>query len=243
MGRCRRDAPGNPIVRRSPVSNRKVAETSDFLAWFWPLTGENKERTKLITRECHVQLALQEGRLFFEDPGAVNGSSFDGVPVVVRDGSSPDAGRSSARTIWKMKQRGTLLLANALQIDVNPLDSSLENPLSISNERSWSGPAPRKPRRRGCVRFVPDNAEFALWIGLWIFTDATLGSSRDNALFLDLPGLPEKQARFHFYREQFWLEIFAGALPTTVGGRPVSPGQIIPLSAGRNCESAPFATR
>jgi len=193
----------------------------DYLSWFWPRNAENDERTRRISQNVHLRAALEGERILLFDGKTTNGSLFDGQAI------SDEAG-------YELQQRGTATLGNEYEIDIAPFETGLSEPLSIQNETLWPGPPPVAPSRQGSVRFEPVNTEPALHDALWIFTDATFGSSHLNPLPLSLPGKIEIQGRIHYYRGQFWVESFAApGGPIRVNDYLLQPGDIVPLTEGQ----------
>lgn len=193
----------------------------DFLSWFWPRTPEDDQRTRRISQNVHLRAVLQGDRILFFDGKTTNGSCFDGQRI------SDEVG-------YEINQRGTLTLADEYEIDVTPFETGLSEPLSLQNERLWPGPAlATAPLRTGSVRFEPVNTEPSLHDALWIFSDATFGSSHLNPLPLKLPGVGETLGRFHHYRSQFWIESFAEAGEVWVNGYKLLSKDLVPLTDGQ----------
>jgi hypothetical protein len=234
---ARRDGGGTPgihvIAGESFRIGRQRGEV-DFVAWFWPRSTENDEKTKKISRSAHAVLRRDGGRVLVEDPESMAGSTFEGERVR-HSAATPSSHASEAgagETV--LSQRGVLILAHEYQIDIVPFVTTFEGPLAIINERLWPGPTP--PLREflwAAVRFEPLNSEVALHHAVWIFTDATFGCSRSNAIVLDQPDVPEIQGRITYYRSQFWIETFAQVPTVCVNGGALKPGEIVPLVEGQ----------
>ena len=68
--------------------------------------------------------------------------------------------------------------------------------------------------------------------GLWLFTDANFGSSKLNPLVLELPGVNDVEGRFHYYRQNFWIEDLPGGANVMVDDYKLSEREIVPLANG-----------
>ncbi len=131
-----------------------------------------------------------------------------------------------------LDRRGVLVLGNDYQLEVVPHGSSLAAGLHVVNADAWAGPPAGEPIRRGCVAFRPLNSDTALHHTVWIFTDAKFGRDAVNPVMLSFdPALAGVQGRFHYYRQQFWLEAFDGGCEVQVGDHVLVPGEIVPLTA------------
>lgn len=203
-------------------------QTVDYAAWFWPRSEENDERTRNISRE-HVLLWIESGRLLAK-PLSANGTNFEGEPI--------DEGQT-----FEIGQRGALVLGNEYHLDVSPFVSSLAGAISVTNDRTWSGPADRPPSLRGAVRFTPLNTERAHHVPAWIFTDATFGRSQLNTIVFDHPSAADSEGRILFYRGQFWVEGFANSSGVQIDGYRLKPGELAPLCPGQRLTLAGTAFR
>ena len=153
------------------------------------------------------------------DAGSANGSTFEGHPLSFKDEDV-------------LGQRGTLILGHEYHIDIAPFDSTLSGELRVENAESWNGPPEYEVPLRGAVRFLPINSELALRNAVWIFTDANFGCSRLNAIILDAPGALEVEGRFHYYRDNFWVEALETGNGITVDGYDLALRDIVPLVEG-----------
>jgi hypothetical protein len=135
-------------------------------------------------------------------------------------------------------QRGTLILGHEYHIDVAPFDSTLTGELRIANGQRWDGPPEYEVPLRGAVRFMPINSGLALRNAVWIFTDANIGCSRLNAIILDASGAAEVEGRFHYYRDNFWIETLESGNGITVDGYELEPRDIVPIVDGSEIKIA-----
>ena len=207
------------LVARDEFKLGRSRKDADFLTWFWPRSAENDERTRRLSK-VHVVAETHGDKLVVRDAGSANRATFEGHPLSENENDLID-------------QRGTLILSHEYHLDVTPFDSTLEGPLSIANERLWSGPPAKGDSRvRGCVRFMPINSEVALHNAVWLFTDANFGCSKLNPLVLNLPGLGEVEGRFHYHRQNFWIEDLPGGTPILVDDYKLAPREIVPLVNG-----------
>lgn len=206
------------LVAREEFHLGRSREDADFLTWFWPRSRQNDERTKRLSK-VHVTATRAGERLRLRDAGSANRSTFEGHPLTSTDDDVLD-------------QRGTLILGHEYHIDVAPFDSTLTGELRIANGRLWDGPPEYEAPLRGAVRFMPINSELALRNAVWIFTDANIGCSRLNAIILDAPGAAEVEGRFHYYRDNFWIESLESGNGIAVDGYELKPRDIVPLVDG-----------
>jgi TIR domain len=211
--------PAIHLVARNEFKIGRSRQDADFLTWFWPRSAEHDDQTRRLSK-VHVTAARWGEKLTLRDAGSANRATFEGYPLSERQNDLID-------------QRGTLILSHEYQLDVTPFDSTLSGPLRIRNERLWNGPPATDARaRRGCVRFIPVNSEIALYVALWLFTDANFGCSKLNPLVLTVPGVAEVEGRFHYYRQNFWIEDLVGGNGITVDEHKLAVGEIVPVVSG-----------
>jgi hypothetical protein len=207
------------VVARDEFKLGRNSKEVDFLTWFWPRSPENDDRTRRLSK-VHVIAEVNSGQLVLRDAGSSNRATFEGHALSENQNDLID-------------QRGTLILSHEYHLDVTPFESTLEGPLTITNERLWSGPPISKTSPlRGSVRFMPINSEIANWNAVWIFTDANFGSSKLNPLVLDLPDVNDVAGRFHYYRQNFWIEDLPGGINVTVDGHRLEHREIVPIVNG-----------
>jgi hypothetical protein len=207
------------LVARDEFKLGRSRQDADFLTWFWPRSAENDERTRRLSK-VHVVAETHGDKLVVRDAGSANRATFEGHPLSENENDLID-------------QRGTLILSHEYHLDVTPFESTLEGPLSIANERLWSGPPAKGDSSvRGCVRFMPINSEVALHNTVWLFTDANFGCSKLNPLVLTLPGVNEVEGRFHHYRGCFWIESLKGGTSISVDEHRLTACEIVPLVNG-----------
>ena len=206
------------LVAREEFNLGRSREDADFLTWFWPRSHQNDERTKRLSK-VHVTATRAGDKLMLRDAGSANRSTFEGHPLSFTDDDV-------------LGQRGTLILGHEYHIDIAPFDSTLTGELRIANARLWGGPPEYEAPLRGAVRFMPINSELALRNAVWIFTDANIGCSRLNAIILDAPGAAEVEGRFHYYRDNFWIQSLESGNGIVVDGYELKPCDIVPLVDG-----------
>jgi hypothetical protein len=212
------DAPAIHLVARNEFKLGRSRQDADFLTWFWPRSPENDDKTRRLSK-VHTVAEAYGDKLILRDAGSANRASFEGHSLWERENILID-------------QRGTLILGHEYHLDVTPFESTLEGPLEIANERLWSGPPPRVSSARGCVRFMPINTKIAQHNALWIFSDANFGCSKMNPLVLALPGMGEVEGRFHYYRQNFWIESRADRTTVFVDEHRLVEREIVPLING-----------
>ncbi len=206
------------LVAREEFHLGRSREDADFLTWFWPRSRQNDERTKRLSK-VHVSATRAGDKLMLRDNRSANRSTFEGHPLSFEDDDV-------------LGQRGTLILGHEYHIDVAPFDSTLTGELRIANGRLWDGPPEYEAPLRGAVRFMPINSELALRNAVWIFTDGNIGCSRLNAIILDAPGAAEVEGRFHYYRDNFWVESLESGNGIAVDDYELKPRDIVPLVDG-----------
>jgi hypothetical protein len=203
------------LVARAEFHLGRSREDADFLTWFWPRSRQNDERTKRLSK-VHVTATRAGEQLLLRDAGSANRSTFEGHPLSSSDDDI-------------LGQRGTLILGHEYHIDVAPFASTLTGDLRIANGTQWDGPPEYEVPLRGAVRFMPINTELALRNAVWIFTDANIGCSRLNAIVLDAPGAAEVEGRFHYYRDNFWVEALESGNGIAVDGQELKARDIVPI--------------
>jgi len=206
------------LVARTEFNLGRSRDDADFLTWFWPRSRQNDERTKRLSK-VHVTATRAGEKLMLRDAGSANRSTFEGHPLAFTDDDV-------------LGQRGTLILGHEYHIDVTPFDSTLPAGLRIANGNDWDGPAEYEVALRGAVRFMPINSELALRNAVWIFTDANIGCSRLNAIILDAPGTAEVEGRFHYYRDNFWVEALETGNGILVDGYQLESRDVVPIVEG-----------
>jgi len=213
------DAPAIHLVARSEFKLGRSRQDADFLTWFWPRSPENDDKTRRLSK-VHAVAEASGDKLILRAAGSANRATFEG------------------HSLWESEnvlidQRGTLTLGHEYHLDVTPFESTLEGPLEIANERLWSGPPPpSESSAHGCVRFMPINSKIVQHNALWIFSDANFGCSKMNPLVLALPGMGAVEGRFHYYRQNFWIESRAGRTTVFVDGHRLVEREIVPLING-----------
>ena len=206
------------LVARTEFNLGRSRDDADFVTWFWPRSRQNDERTKRLSK-VHVTATQAGEKLMLRDAGSANRSTFEGHPLAFTDEDV-------------LGQRGTLILGNEYHGDVTPCESTLASELEVTNGGKWDGPAEYEVPLRGAVRFLPINSELALRNAVWIFTDANIGCSRLNAIVLDAPEAAEVEGRFHYYRDNFWVEALESGNGIVVDGYELAPRDLVPIVDG-----------
>jgi hypothetical protein len=207
------------LVARKEFRLGRSRQDADYLAWFWPRSTENDERTKRLSK-VHVIAQVRGERLTLRDAGSANRSTFEGQPL----------GEAGSIAIT---ERGTLILGNEYHVEATPFESALDGELQIANEQMWGGPPnPPKSAVRGAVRFLPVNSEIALYNSVWILSDATFGRGRSNAVVIDVPDAAEVEGRFYYYRSNFWVETLPTGRGITVDNYKLRQRDVVPLVSG-----------
>jgi hypothetical protein len=206
----------------------------DYLAWFWPRSLQNDERTMRLSKGVHLSLRLSDGAVYLEDPHSANGSTFRGtrVPRNCETGNDlPGLPVTANGGRLRLDGPGIAALAGEYELELMPMASSLGAPLSIVNESVWPGghlEAKGKPPF-GCIRLDPLNSAVALQRSIWILSDVSFGAAVTNGLVLTDGQTPEVQGRFIYHRAQFWIESLAEKDGVQVDGLAMELGELIPL--------------
>jgi hypothetical protein len=212
------------VAREKFRISRSLPPNGDFLTWFWPRSEENDEKTKRLSKK-HVVAAVHGDKLILRDEGSANGATFEGHPLFTDRDEVLD-------------QRGTLILAHEYHLDITPFESTVSRGLQIANERDWPGPpvVRRFGTKWGSVRFTPINSEIAQYHALWFFTDANFGHSPLNPIMINASGLAEVEGRFHYHRQNFWIEDLPEGTVVSVERHQLAPREIVPLATGNVIE-------
>jgi hypothetical protein len=198
--------------------SRDPSYAADYITWFLPRNRANDEKTRHLGR-VHVTLERRGGDLVMRDNDSVGGTTFDGQAVPTLGGEP-------------LNRRAVLVLGGEYPLDVQPTPTAYPKGPEIKNISLWNGPQVPPPDCRGAVRFSPINMELAHHDAIWLFTDATYGTSRSNAIVVPLPGLAEIQGRFHHYRGCFWVENRIANQAVCINQRPLGGNEISPLMSG-----------
>ncbi|MCX8157455.1 MAG: hypothetical protein N3J91_13590 [Verrucomicrobiae bacterium] len=220
--------PANPdegmgihLVARPVFKIGRSRMDSDYVTWFWPRSHANDERTRHLSR-VHVIMEMREGRPMLRDAGSVAGSNYDGQPLSVEK--------------WEpILRRATLVLAGEYYLEVHPAPGMTAGQMVIKNLQLWSGPHESSPSPwRGAIHFTPMNTAVAHHDAIWLFSEATFGTSRSNAIMLpESQGVSEVQGRFYYACGGFWLESVARNEMVRVNYYALKPGEVAPLINGQ----------
>jgi hypothetical protein len=211
------------VAREEFRISRSPSPDGDFLTWFWPRSKENDEKTKRLSKK-HVVAKAHGDKLILRDEGSANGATFEGHPLFMDRDEILD-------------QRGTLILAHEYHLDISPFETTVPKGLRIVNERDWPGPSgSRLGTKWGSVRFTPINSEVAQYHALWLFSDANFGHSTLNCVVINASGLAEVEGRFHYYRQNFWIEDLPEGTAVSVERHKLVPREIVPLANGNTVE-------
>ena len=215
------------VARPRFVLGRRLAAV-DFAACFLPENPGNRQKTETISR--------------------VNTTLFlKGNQILLQDGEIVDEGKFKAST------NGTILDGQAVTTAV-PVDFTRERRLKLGQSDyelavvQLPAVAPGGPltpptatlstqptlilsqRPLGCLRFRPVSCRDVRVAAVWMFSEAVVGSGAQSAVMLDVPGVPPVAARFHHWREGFWLEVSVeGKSVITLDDRQRAAGDVVPL--------------
>lgn len=209
----------------SPDGNKE--NESDWIAWFWPRSPENDEKTRQISR-VHVVLGwLDAGLAGARDNRSKAGSFFDGVPLASND--------------WMpVKGPGQLRLGAEYILDLKIFPSALSGEPLVKNLKSLPGlPQPVEVPVRGAIALRPTACPPPFREAFWVLTDATFGTADTNPIALNYEGLAPLQGRIHHFRGCFWLEAIAANEAVQVNRSILHPGELVPLMSDQTLRLGP----
>lgn len=210
----------------------------DYLAWFWPRTPQNDERTMRLSKGSHLILRRMGGAVFLEDPHSVNGSTFRGLRVPRPCETGEDlAGLPSSIAGGRMPLDGSgvAVLGGEYELALVPMARTVGPELGIVNEATWPGvtSVPQEPCSFGCVRLDPRNSSVGPQRSVWILSDVPFGKGDSNGLVFADERIPDTEGRFLYYRSQFWLESLSQKSSVHVDANALHPGELVPLVEGQ----------
>jgi hypothetical protein len=223
-------APGPPVhfVARSRFLLGRRLASVDFVTCFFPENPENRQKTETISRVNTTlflkgnQILLLDGELLDDGKfkASTNGTILDGQAV-----AAPVAVDFTKERRIKLGQSGYELAVVQLPA-VAP-----GGPLTPPNATLSTQPTlVLSQRPLGCLRFRPVSCRDVRVAAVWIFSEAVVGSDAQSAVVLDAPGIPPLAARFHHWRDGFWLEVpVEGKSAIALDGRPRTAGDVVPL--------------
>jgi hypothetical protein len=179
---------------------------ADLTTRFGPETEENRRKTSTISR-INTTLFVRAGQIYAQDGGM-----------------EPDGTR-------RPSLNGTLADDQRLTGAV-PLDFTREHHLKLGQFLFEVSAV----RLGGCARFLPVSSPAAPIAGVWLFSEATLGSSLDAAVVLEC-GAPPLAARIQYRDTGFWLSVpHDGESVVTLDRQRREAGEAVPLQAAHELE-------
>ncbi len=209
----------------APDGNRE--NESDWVAWFWPRSPENDEKTRQISR-VHVVLGwLDAGLTGARDNRSKNGSFYDGIPLASND--------------WMpIKGPGQLRIGADYALDLKIYPSALNGEPAVRNLKSLPGlPQPVEVPVRGAITLRPTACPPPFRESYWVLTDATFGTDEANPIHLPVETLAPVQGRFHHFRGCFWIESIAANEALQVNRSVLHPGELVPLMTDQTIRIGP----
>jgi hypothetical protein len=174
---------------------------ADLTTRFGPETEENRRRTSTISR-INTTLFMRGGQIYAQDGGI-----------------EPDGNRRPSRN-------GTVADDQRLTGEI-PLGFDREHRLKLGQYFFEVSAV----RLEGCARFLPVSSPAAPIAGVWVFSEATLGSSADAAVVLECR-VPPVAARIQYRDAEFWLSVAQGGDGVvTLDRRSCAAGEVVPLQA------------
>jgi len=228
-GTLRRPMPNIQFVARAQFTLGRKG-SADFTALFLPETAENKEKTRTISRVNTTlflrghQICVQDGEIAADgsQKPSVNGTIIDdkkittALPLNFAKERRVKLGRPHSFEIRVVHLAGTTT--------GGPLSGAATGTLATQGATVVVGDRPT-----GCVRFSPFTNPDLPNLGVWIFSEASLGSSPDAAVILDR-ALPPVAVRVHYWSGGFWLEVPTdGKSVVSIDDRRTAAGEVFAL--------------
>lgn len=209
----------------APDGNKE--NESDWIAWFWPRSPENDEKTRQISRVHVVMGWLDAGLTGARDNRSKAGSFFDGVPLASNE--------------WMpIKGPGQLRIGAEYILDLKIFPSALTGEPHVKNLKSLPGlPQPVDVPVRGAITLRPTACPPSFRESYWVLTDATFGADEANPIQLAFEGLAPVQGRIHHFRGCFWLEAIAANDAVQVNRSVLHPGELVPLMTDQTVRLGP----
>jgi len=200
----------------------------DFVAAFLPENPENRQKTEMISRVNTTlflkgnQIMLQDGEMTEEGKfkASTNGTILDGQTV------------AEPVPVNFTKERRIRLGQSGYELTVLQLPAvSPGGPLTPPTATLSTQPTlVLSQRPLGCLRFRPVSCRDVRVAAVWMFSEAAVGSDPHSAVVLNVPGVPLLAARFHHWKDGFWLEVpVEGKSVITLDGRQRAAGDVVPL--------------
>jgi hypothetical protein len=217
------------VARPRFVLGRRL-ESVDFAACFFPDNPENRQKTMVISRVNTTlflkgnQILVQDGELVEESKfkASMNGTVIDGKSIT----TAVSIDFTKERRLW-LGQSGYELAVVQLPA-VAPGGPLIPPTATLSTQPTML----LSQRPLGCLRFRPVSCREVRVAAVWMFSEAAVGADAQSAVILEGPGIPPLAARFHHWKDGFWLEVpLEGKSVVTLDGRQRAPGDVVPLQA------------
>ncbi len=185
-----------------------------------PLTEKRVGRGHVTFTRRGEELLIQDGDA--EKPSA-NGSKLDEEPL------------ATAPVPASFARERVLSLGGIFSFAAHHLPTEAPGgplPPSAAHAEPGDGKTVAIALVTGCMKFTAKTDAHLPAQAVWLFTDASLGSSPAAAVSLSHSGLAELHARMHFWRDSFWIENLRSGNAVRVGDRVLAKGEAAPLHAG-----------
>ena len=209
----------------APDGNKE--NESDWIAWFWPRSPENDEKTRQISRVHVIMGWLDAGLAGARDNRSKAGSFFDGI-------------RLTSNEWMPIKGPGQLRIGAEYLLDLKLFPSAVVGEPNVKNLKSLPGlPQPVEVPVRGSIVLRPTACPPCFRESFWVLTDATFGTGDTNPIQLPYEGLAPVQGRFHHFRGCFWLEAIAPNEALQVNRSVLNPGELVPMMTDQTVRLGP----
>jgi|GEM_PF-3358472 len=92
------------------------------------------------------------------------------------------------------------------------------------------------PPITGALRLRPQGEDRLPVTAVWLFTDATIGAHAKCAVTLPQSGMGPEEARIHFWKKSFWIEVLRAGATVQLAGKTLTPGAAQPLHSGQELQ-------
>ena len=205
------------LVSRKMLKLGRTITDGFFPTYFLPRSKENDEQSRRLGH-WHCSLELRDENIWVVDNHATNLTYLDRMLI----SEAPFLGRA------------IIGLAHSYFIEAMPFESTHPKGPVISNIEAWAGPPDQHSNFPfGSVRLTPVSCEQVVHDAVWLFTDGTFGTGRNNPIVIAATGLGEVQGRFHYWRGCFWLENSLNNNAIRVNGSELNSNGIVPMAGGQ----------
>lgn len=215
------------IGKNHTAADGRRENESDWVAWFWPRSPENDEKTRQISRVHVVMGWLDAGLTGARDNRSKAGSYFDGIPLASND--------------WMpLKGPGQLRLGAEYILDLKLFPSAFNGEPGVKNLKSLPGlPQPVDVPVRGSIVLRSRSCPPPFRESFWVLTDATFVAADTNPIQLEYEQMAPVQGRIHHFRGCFWIESIAANDAIQINRSVLHPGELVPIMTDQTIRLGP----